>query len=193
MIEPNNSQNAAIRHQPSPLMILAGAGTGKTFTLQNRIIHLINYYEVNPKHILAITYTEKAAKELKRRIINQIGSKAQTMTVGTFHLILSKDFKEFGNHTLPQLIEESEAIHLFLRNFDSLGPFKSKEFPLNPKRAINDSFIPFFNRIKDELIDIENISIPKPIEDMVISGEIANQLNDPKNEFILFSNLGKKI
>ena len=72
MIKPNKSQNAAIRHQPSPLMILAGAGTGKTFTLQNRIVYLINHYEVKPKHILAITYTEKAAKELKGRIINQI-------------------------------------------------------------------------------------------------------------------------
>ena len=41
--QPNKSQNAAIRHRPSPLMILAGAGTGKTFTLQNRIVHLINY------------------------------------------------------------------------------------------------------------------------------------------------------
>ena len=71
IFEPNKQQNAAIQHRPSPLMILAGAGTGKTFTLQNRIVHLINYYEVNPKHILAITYTEKAAKELKGRIINQ--------------------------------------------------------------------------------------------------------------------------
>ncbi len=55
MIEPNKSQDAAIRRQPSPLMILAVAGTGKTFTLQKRIVHLINYYEVNPKYILAIT------------------------------------------------------------------------------------------------------------------------------------------
>ncbi|MFL3005756.1 MAG: UvrD-helicase domain-containing protein, partial [Candidatus Neomarinimicrobiota bacterium] len=162
MIEPNKSQNAAIRQQPSPLMILAGAGTGKTFTLQNRIVHLINYYEVNPKHILAITYTEKAAKELKGRIINQIGSRAQTMTVSTFHSFCFKILKEFGNDTLPQLLEESEAIHLILEKFDSLGPFQSDEFPLNPKRAINDSFIPFFNRVKDELIDLENISIPKP-------------------------------
>ena len=62
MIKPNKSQNAAIRHQPSPLMILAGAGTGKTFTLQNRIVYLINHYKVKPKHILAITYTEKSSK-----------------------------------------------------------------------------------------------------------------------------------
>ena len=189
--EPNKSQNAAIRHQPSPLMILAGAGTGKTFTLQNRIVHLINYYEVKPKHILAITYTEKAAKELKGRIIDQIGSKAQTMTVSTFHSFCFKILKEFGNDTLPQLLEESEAIHLILEKFDSLGPFQSNEFPLNPKRAINDSFIPFFNRVKDELIDLENISIPKPNEDGPITNEIANQLNDLKRIYPIFQSWKK--
>ena len=80
----NKKQNAAIYHQPSPLMILAGAGTGKTFTLQNRIVHLIKHYKINPKHILAITYTEKAAKELKSRIISQIGSKAGSKKPSVF-------------------------------------------------------------------------------------------------------------
>ena len=193
IFEPNKRQNAAIRHQPSPLMILAGAGTGKTFTLQNRIVHLTNYYEINPKHILAITYTEKAAKELKNRIINQIGSKAQTMTVSTFHSFCFKILKEFGSDTLPQLLEESEAIHLLLQKFDSLGPFQSDEFPLNPKRAINNSFIPFFNRVKDELIDLENINIPNPNEDGPITNEIANQLKDLKRIYPIFQLWKKKL
>ena len=59
---PNTKQRSAIEHPPGPLMILAGAGTGKTFTLENRIIYLIEHYKVDPQHILAITYTEKAAK-----------------------------------------------------------------------------------------------------------------------------------
>ena len=193
IFEPNKQQNAAIQHRPSPLMILAGAGTGKTFTLQNRIVHLINYYEVNPKHILAITYTEKAAKELKGRIINQIGSSAQAMTVSTFHSFCFKILKEFGNDTLPQLLEESEAIHLLLEKFDSLGPFQSDEFPLNPKRAINESFIPFFNRIKDELIDLENLSIPNPSDDGRITNEIANQLKDLKRIYPIFQSWKKKL
>ena len=94
--------------------------------------------------------------------------------------------KEFGTDTLPQLLEESEAIHLFLENFDSLGPFKSNEYPLSPKRAINDSFIPFFNRIRDELIDIENFSIPESSEDGPITRELANQLRDLKRIFPIF-------
>ena len=193
IFKPNKMQNAAIYHQPSPLMILAGAGTGKTFTLQNRIVHLINHYEINPKHILAITYTEKAAKELKGRIISHIGSKAQTMTVSTFHSFCFKILKEFGNETLPQLLEESEAIHLFLERFDNIGPFQSDEFPLQPKRAINDSFIPFFNRIKDELIDIENICIPNASEDGPISNEIANQLKDLKRIYPIFQSWKQKL
>ena len=146
-INPNSGQLIAIKHPPSPLMIIAGAGTGKTFTLENRIIYMIQQYGVKPDSILTITYTEKAAKELKGRIIDHIGSKAQAMTVSTFHAFCLKILRDFGNDTLPQLMEESEAIYLFLENFDSLGPFKSNEYPLNPKRAINDSFIPFFNKI----------------------------------------------
>ena len=124
-------------------MILAGAGTGKTFTLKNRIVHLITYYEVKPKHILAITYTEKAAKELKGRIINQIGARAQTMTVCTFHSFCFKILKEFGNDTLPQLLEESEAIHLILEKFDSLGPFHRMNFPSIQNEQLMIVLFPF--------------------------------------------------
>ena len=66
---PNHAQKMAIEHPPAPLMIIAGAGTGKTFTLENRIIYLIQHYKINPSEILAITYTEKAAIELKTRIL----------------------------------------------------------------------------------------------------------------------------
>ena len=79
-ISPNSQQRSAIEHPPAPLMILAGAGTGKTFTLENRIVYLIKKYKVDPKHLLAITYTEKAAKELKNRVIEKVGAKAHSMT-----------------------------------------------------------------------------------------------------------------
>ncbi len=84
-ITPNLQQQSAIEHPPGPLMILAGAGTGKTFTLENRIIYLIQHYKIDPNHILAITYTEKAARELKSRIVGRVGSTAHAMTVNTFH------------------------------------------------------------------------------------------------------------
>ena len=68
-INPNSGQLIAIKHPPSPLMIIAGAGTGKTFTLQNRITYFIEKRKIKPENILAITYTEKASYELKNRII----------------------------------------------------------------------------------------------------------------------------
>ena len=81
---PNKKQLTAITHPPGPLMILAGAGTGKTFTLETRIVHLIDQYTIDPKYILAITYTEKAAQELKSRIVDRVGIQAYAMTVNTF-------------------------------------------------------------------------------------------------------------
>ena len=93
-LSPNNKQRSAIEHPPAPLMILAGAGTGKTYTLENRIIYLINHYKVNPMNILAITYTEKAAQELKMRVVEKIGNNAHSMTVNTFHSLCYKILKQ---------------------------------------------------------------------------------------------------
>ena len=189
---PNEKQRSAIEHPPGPLMILAGAGTGKTFTLENRIIHLIEHYQVDPQHILAITYTEKAAKELKNRIIDHLGPKVHNMTVSTFHSFCFKLLKEFYDD-LPQLLDQSEAIHMFLEKFDQLEPFASDEFPLDPQRAVTESFIPFFNRTRDELIDPTTMNTPTPSDDGTITTEIANQISDLKRIYPLFQSWKKDI
>ena len=185
ILSPNSKQRSAIEHPPAPLMILAGAGTGKTFTLENRIIHLIKHYNVDPQHILAITYTEKAARELKNRIIDHLGPQVYSMTVSTFHSLCFKILKEYDD-ALPQLLDQSEAIHMFLERFDQLEPFASDEFPLDPQRAVTESFIPFFNRARDELIDPTTMDVPTPSEDGPISPEIAKQIMDLKRIFPLF-------
>ena len=185
ILSPNSKQRSAIEHPPAPLMILAGAGTGKTFTLENRIIHLINHYNVDPQHILAITYTEKAARELNNRIVEHLGPQVYSMTVSTFHSLCFKILKKYHD-TLPQLLDQSEAIHMFLERFDQLGPFASDEFPLDPQRAVTESFIPFFNRARDELIDLTTMDVPTPSEEGLISPEIAKQIIDLKRIFPLF-------
>ena len=96
----NSKQLEAIKHPLAPLMIIAGAGTGKTFTLENRIVYMIQKYEVEPKNILTITYTEKAANELKSRLINKVGQKANPMFVGTFHSFCYKSVS-YTHLTLP--------------------------------------------------------------------------------------------
>ena len=181
---PNKKQKEAITHPPSPLMILAGAGTGKTFTLESRIIYMIKKFNVNPNHILGITYTEKGANELKSRIVKQIGKKGEALTINTFHSFCFKILKEYTPLGSMQLLEESEAIHLFLERFDELGPFKSDEFAMDPQNAIVSSFIPFFNRMRDELIEISNLNIKHNENDS--SQEIHNQLIDLKRIYPIF-------
>ena len=179
----NITQHKAITHPPAPIMILAGAGTGKTTTLIHRIIYLIQHYKTDPKSILAITYTEKAARELKDRIIDVIGQSAEQMTVSTFHAFcfnLVKDFKPSG--ATPILLEESEAAFLLLNRFDELGPFKSREFPQHPIQAVTNSFIPFFNRTRDELIEINS----KSIDLKSLDPEKCAQLSDLKRIYPIF-------
>ena len=137
---PNHAQKMAIEHPPAPLMIIAGAGTGKTFTLENRIIYLIQHYKINPSEILAITYTEKAAIELKTRIIHQVGKKAQNMFVGTFHSFCYKIVNEYNPDSKSNLIDESEMTHLLLDRYDDLGPFLSDIFSIDPKKSISEKW-----------------------------------------------------
>ena len=184
-ITPNEAQRQAIEHPPSPLMILAGAGTGKTFTLERRIVYLIKHFKASPENILTITYTEKAARELKQRVLKIVGKSAHAMTVGTFHSFCYRLLRDFSTEQLPALLEESEAIHMLLERFDDLQPFESDEFPLNPQRAVIESFIPFFNRARDELIEPDKMETPA-IDENTISAETAAQINDLKRIFPKF-------
>ena len=92
--ELNKSQKEAVLTTNGPILIIAGAGSGKTKVLTNKVAYLINEKEINPRNILAITFTNKAAKEMKERIYNLIGSKAKTTTISTFHSFGLKVLKE---------------------------------------------------------------------------------------------------
>ena len=83
--ELNDKQKEAVLYNDGPLLIIAGAGAGKTKTLTNKIAYLIEEKHVNPYSILAITFTNKAAKEMRDRIYGQIGDEAKKLTVSTFH------------------------------------------------------------------------------------------------------------
>ena len=81
----NPQQRAAVTHQGSPLLIVAGAGSGKTRVLTRRIAHLMSERGVSPHEILAITFTNKAAGEMKERVTDLVGGPARMMWVSTFH------------------------------------------------------------------------------------------------------------
>ena len=81
----NDKQKEAVLYNDGPLLIIAGAGAGKTKTLTSKIAYLIDEKNVSPYSILAITFTNKAAKEMRDRLYNLIGSDAKKLTVSTFH------------------------------------------------------------------------------------------------------------
>ncbi len=183
----NQAQAEAITHPPAPLMILAGAGTGKTTTLLYRIIYLIEHNRVDPASLLAITYTENAARELKERLVRNIGPAAEAITAGTFHSFCYQVVKDFSpsNVAPPMLMEEGDAIFMLLERFDELGPFESSLFARDPIMAVSKGFIPFFNRIRDELIDPTQLPEIEPDTDEM-NADIVAQINDLKRIFPIF-------
>src|SRR5690349_10671074 len=81
----NAAQRSAVTHSGSPLLIVAGAGSGKTRVLTHRIVYLLAARDVHPGEVLAITFTNKAAAEMKERVTALIGGRARLMWVSTFH------------------------------------------------------------------------------------------------------------
>jgi len=174
MQTPNANQLAAITHPPAPLMIIAGAGTGKTFTLIQRIVHLIQHDQINPETILVITYTEKAAQELQMRVVEAVGSQAQVLNVSTFHAFCYRVVCEHPSISgqPPTLMDEGDAIFLLLKHFDEFLPFHSRLIPQDPVKAVTKCFLPFFNRLRDELIDPQAQDVH----------QVAQSFDDPELE-----------
>jgi len=94
----NESQKAAVIHKNGPMIIIAGAGSGKTRVLTYRIAHLMNQ-DIDPFNILALTFTNKAAREMKNRIGDVVGfSEAKNLWMGTFHSVFARILRSEGHH-----------------------------------------------------------------------------------------------
>ena len=91
----NPEQRAAVDHGDGPLMVLAGAGTGKTRVLVHRIAHLVET-GCDPRAILAVTFTNKAAGEMRHRLRALLGSRADAMWIGTFHSTCARLLRKYG-------------------------------------------------------------------------------------------------
>lgn len=89
----NPSQKEAVKHGKGPLLVLAGAGSGKTKIITERIAHLVGTENIAPRNILAVTFTNKAANEMKGRINGLIGEDARSLWIGTFHSVCLRILK----------------------------------------------------------------------------------------------------
>src|SRR5690554_722112 len=94
----NSEQREAVCHFRGPLLILAGAGSGKTRVLIHRIAHLISRHGVAPRSILAVTFTNKAAKEMQERVARLLGVKGVDVFVSTFHSLCVRVLRQEHRH-----------------------------------------------------------------------------------------------
>ncbi|MEI2777382.1 MAG: DNA helicase PcrA [Tetrasphaera sp.] len=147
----NDQQRAAVVHEGGPLLIVAGAGSGKTRVLAHRIGYLLGHRKVQPGQILAITFTNKAAAEMRERVHDLVGARAKAMWVMTFHSacvrILRREATKVGlrsNFSIYDAADSQRLMALVMRDMD-----------LDPKRHNPRTFSHKVSGLKDELIDEE--------------------------------------
>ncbi len=156
----SQNQDEAINHPAAPLMILAGAGTGKTATLLHRIRYLIISESVRAKDVVLLTFTEKATNEARHTIHDILGEQSEGIFVGTFHSFCHSLMRKYGpEERIDDILwEESDIIYFLKKNFDDMDFIQSRLFSTDPINAIRTSLIPFFNRIRDELLTPKEIN-----------------------------------
>jgi len=149
----NASQRAAVEHGDGPLLVIAGAGTGKTRALTARICWLLEKHpEISGENILALTYTDKAANEMLWRVKNAAGERAEGISLGTFHSFCLEKILGIANPEL-QPLEDHDHWILLRRNIAECG-LKHYSKLADPGKYLSD-FREFFSRCQDELIAAE--------------------------------------
>ena len=93
----NKEQKTAVEHRKGPLLVLSGAGTGKTRVLTSRFVYIVKNLNVNFNKIIAVTFTNKAANEIKERVNSELQSSIDTPWIGTFHSIFAKFLRKHSN------------------------------------------------------------------------------------------------
>ncbi|MEV6171043.1 DNA helicase PcrA [Streptomyces sp. NPDC051954] len=150
----NENQRAAVVHSGSPLLIVAGAGSGKTRVLTHRIAYLLGERSVHPGQILAITFTNKAAGEMKERVEQLVGPRANAMWVMTFHSacvrILRRESKKLGFTSSFSIYDAADSKRLMA--------LVCRDLDLDPKRYPPKSFSAKISNLKNELIDEEDFA-----------------------------------
>jgi DNA helicase II / ATP-dependent DNA helicase PcrA len=144
----NDQQRAAVVHAGSPLLIVAGAGSGKTRVLTHRIAYLLAARDVHPGEVLAITFTNKAAGEMKERVTQLVGGRARLMWVSTFHSacvrILRAEHEHAGLKSSFSIYDADDSRRLM--------QLVARELDLDPKRHPARGLAAQVSNLKNELV-----------------------------------------
>ncbi|MET9297935.1 MULTISPECIES: DNA helicase PcrA [Micromonospora] len=150
----NGPQRDAVTHAGSPLLIVAGAGSGKTRVLTNRIAYLLAARDVHPGEIIAITFTNKAAGEMKERVAALVGPRARLMWVSTFHSacvrILRAEHEHAGLKSTFSIYDADDSRRLM--------QMVARELDLDPKRYPARGLAAQVSNLKNELVDPEEFA-----------------------------------
>jgi DNA helicase-2/ATP-dependent DNA helicase PcrA len=145
----NDMQAEAVQHETGPLLILAGAGSGKTRVLTHRIAYLISECGVSPYNILAVTFTNKAANEMKERIARIVGPGSEAVWATTFHSTCVKILRRF----IEKLDFARDFVIYDRDDQKSLMKDIIKNMNLDPKRYKDKTFLGVISSAKDNLVD----------------------------------------
>jgi DNA helicase-2/ATP-dependent DNA helicase PcrA len=139
----NPAQRDAVLHFEGPMLVLAGAGSGKTRVLTTRIAHLVEHHGVDPKHILAVTFTNKAAGEMRERIGRLLGAEPAGMWCGTFHSIGARMLRTsahlVGRTPSFTIYDEDDALGVIKRIMERLRISAKDHAPRAVLDAISDA------------------------------------------------------
>ncbi len=160
----NSPQREAVEHTDGPILVLAGAGTGKTKVLTSRIIHIVNTYKASPYQILAVTFTNKAAAEMKKRIGEAIGDQVNNLWVGTFHSIAARILRRHpeavGLRSDFTIIDDDDQTRLLKQIL--------ADFNIDPKQFPAKGYLNRISRLKDKVVTPQaidsagfEVSLPK--------------------------------
>jgi DNA helicase II / ATP-dependent DNA helicase PcrA len=148
----NEPQRQAVMHSGAPLLVVAGAGSGKTRVLTRRIAWLIAERNAHPGSILAITFTNKAAAEMRERVEELVGRRARIMWVSTFHSacvrILRKEIDRFGYKSSFSIYDAADSKRLMT--------LVARDLDLDPKRYQPRAILNWVSNQKNELVDHED-------------------------------------
>ena len=150
----NEAQKCAVESVDGPVLVIAGPGSGKTRVITHRVAYLVLTIGINPRSILAVTFTNKAANEMKSRLQRLVGTRANQLTVGTFHALCASVLRRYGQHvgldSSFAIFDDEDQMELLKVAMDQ-AEVDHKQFPRRTIQGV-------ISRAKSHLMDAQELA-----------------------------------